>query len=137
MAPLNQAIRMSSLGTPGEIGREEAVNLQDVPLSQVTQPMLVELYLGYPKPKPSRLVYYQFQTAVEPPPSIGLASGDQDSEPTNAKKKEWLPEEGVAKWCDLQTSRSPSQEKSKSHVTTVRAIYSKGHTKAKLTIRVE
>ena len=32
------------------------------------------------------------------PPSIRLASGDQNSDPTNAKKKRWLPEEGVVKW---------------------------------------
>jgi hypothetical protein len=50
--------------------------------------------LPYPKTKPSRLVYYQFQLALEPPPSTRLASGDQDS----AKKKGWLPEEGVVKW---------------------------------------
>jgi hypothetical protein len=54
--------------------------------------------LPNPKTKPSRLVYYQFQIALEPPPSTRLASGDQDSDPTNAKKKGWLPEEGVAKW---------------------------------------
>ena len=54
--------------------------------------------LPHPKAKPSRLVYYQFQIALEPPPSIRLASRDQDSDPTNAKKRGWLPEEGVAKW---------------------------------------
>lgn len=54
--------------------------------------------LPHPKTKPSRLVYYQFQIALEPPPSIQLARGDQGSDPTNAKKKGWLPEEGVAKW---------------------------------------
>ena len=41
-------------------------------------------------------MYYQFQIALEPPPLIRLASGDQDSHPT--KKKGWLPEEGIAKW---------------------------------------
>jgi hypothetical protein len=48
--------------------------------------------------KPSRLVYYQFQIALEPPTSIRLASGEKHSDPPNAKKKGWLPEEGVAKW---------------------------------------
>ena len=54
----------------------------------------VSRILPHPKTKPSRLVYYQFQIALEPPPSIRLASVD----PTNAKKKGWLTEEGVAKW---------------------------------------
>jgi hypothetical protein len=47
--------------------------------------------------KPSRLVYYQFQMALKPPPltpSIQRASGD---DPTNPKMG-WLPEEGIAKW---------------------------------------
>lgn len=46
----------------------------------------------HPKEKPSRLVYYQFQLEVPVPP------GDQDSGPRNAKKKGWLPKEGVVKW---------------------------------------
>jgi len=50
--------------------------------------------LPHPRSKPSRLVYYQFQIAS----SIRLPSGDQDSDPTNAKTKGWLPEEGIAKW---------------------------------------
>ena len=48
---------------------------------------------------PSRLVYYQFQITVprpKPPPSP-LKGGDQESE-TDAKKKGWLPEEGIVKW---------------------------------------
>ena len=52
----------------------------------------------HPKAIPSRLVYYQFQLATPVPPSTRLANGDQDSDPTNAKKKGWLPEEGVVKW---------------------------------------
>ena len=52
----------------------------------------------HPKTIPSRLVYYQFQIALDPPPSILLASGDKDSDPTNAKRKGWLPVEGIAKW---------------------------------------
>ena len=54
--------------------------------------------LPLPKTKPSRLVYYQFQLALDPPPSV--ASEDKDSDPSNTKKtrKGWLPEEGVAKW---------------------------------------
>jgi Mitochondrial K+-H+ exchange-related len=51
--------------------------------------------LPHPKTKPSRLVYYQFQIALDPPPSIPL---DKDSDPANAKKKGWLPKEGVATW---------------------------------------
>ena len=55
--------------------------------------------LPHPITKPSRLVYYQFQIALEPPPLIRLASGDKDPDRTNAKKKKgWLPEGGVAKW---------------------------------------
>jgi hypothetical protein len=57
--------------------------------------------LPHPNAKPSRLVYYQFQLAdpvLKPPPSIRLASVDQDSDPTSTKKKGWLPEEGVTKW---------------------------------------
>ena len=54
--------------------------------------------LPLPKTKPSRLVYYQFQLALDPPPSV--ASEDKDSDPSITKKtrKGWLPEEGVAKW---------------------------------------
>ena len=52
--------------------------------------------LPYHKPKPSRLVYYQFQLTVPALKQSRLASGDQDS--TNTKKNGWLPEEGIAKW---------------------------------------
>lgn len=58
----------------------------------------VSLTLPHRKSKSSRLVYYQFQIKVpvlKPPPR--LASGDQEGE-TNAKKKGWFPEEGIAKW---------------------------------------
>jgi hypothetical protein len=45
------------------------------------------------KTKPSRLVYFQFKTAIN---SIRLASGDQDSDPTNPEKKGRLAP--VAEW---------------------------------------
>ena len=32
------------------------------------------------------------------PPSTRQTSGDQDPDPTIAKKKGWLPEEGAVKW---------------------------------------
>jgi hypothetical protein len=63
--------------------------------------------LTHPYGKPSRLVYYQFQSAIpllKSPPSIRLASGDQDSDLTNAKKKGLLLEEGVAKWVNNKAS---------------------------------
>ena len=56
--------------------------------------------LPHPKTKPSRLVYYQLQLALDPLPSFPLASEDKDSDPSNTKKtrKGWLPEEGIVKW---------------------------------------
>ena len=58
----------------------------------------VRRILPHPNPKPSRQVYYQFQTAPTSSRSLAVASVDQDTDPTNAKNKGLRSELEAAKW---------------------------------------